>query len=143
MNYTKCILLKFLRTWLRRRAKLTRGNATRRRTRGVKLVLCIVLSFLICYTPFWAFKFYTRFLIDENVVQRPLLQRVLSYLHLLVVLLNHLTGIFSPLFFILLTERFCKTFSQHRQQRMRLFEKKSSMGTKSVQKRLKEKNIMT
>jgi hypothetical protein len=114
-------LLKFLRDWLKRKEKLTRTSVTRKRTRGVKLVLCIVLSFLICYTPFWAFKFYTRFLVDENVVRRPLLQRILSYIHLLVVLLNHIEGLLNPLFFIVLTERFCLTFSKHRERRSRLF----------------------
>jgi hypothetical protein len=93
---------------------------TRKRTRGVKLVLCIVLSFLVCYTPFWAFKFYTRYMVDDNVQQRPLLRRILSYVHSLVVLLNHFEGILNPLFFILLTERFCLTFSKHRQRRTRL-----------------------
>ncbi|CAF3402762.1 unnamed protein product [Rotaria sp. Silwood1] len=71
-------LLKFLRVWVKRKEKLTNASITRRRTRGVKLVLCIVLSFLICFTPFWIFKFYTRFIVDENV-RRPLLQRILSY----------------------------------------------------------------
>src|SRR5439155_12492477 len=97
------------------------------RTRGVKLVLCIVLSFLICYTPFWAFKFYTRFLVDENVLRRPLLQRFLLYLHLLVVLLNHFEGVLNPLFFIVLTERFCLTYSKHRQRHSRLFGTASSI----------------
>jgi hypothetical protein len=114
-------LLKFLRNWLKRKEKLTRTSVTKKRTRGVKLVLCIVLSFLICYTPFWTFKFYTRFLVDENVLRRPLLQRILSYLHLLVVLLNHFEGVLNPLFFIVLTERFCLTFSKHRQRRSRLY----------------------
>jgi hypothetical protein len=119
-------LLKFLRNWLKRKEKLTRTSVTRKRTRGVKLVLCIVLSYLICYTPFWAFKFYTRFLVDEKVLQRPLLQRILSYVHLLVVLLNHFEGVLNPLFFIVLTERFCLTFSKHRQRRSRLFGTNSS-----------------
>jgi hypothetical protein len=114
-------LLKFLRDWLKRKEKLTRTSVTKKRTRGVKLVLCIVLSFLICYTPFWAFKFYTRFIVDENVLRRPLLQRILSYVHLLVVLLNHFEGVLNPLFFIVLTERFCLTFSKHRQRHSRLF----------------------
>ena len=113
-------LLKFLRDWLKRKEKLTRTNISKKRTRGVKLVLCIVLSFLICYTPFWAFKFYTRF-IDENVSQKPLLRRVLYYIHLLVVLLNHFEGILNPLFFIVLTERFCLTLSKQRQRHSRLF----------------------
>jgi amino acid transporter len=120
-------LLKFLRDWLKRKEKLTRASITKKRTRGVKLVLCIVLSFLICFTPFWAFKFYTRFLVDENVVQRPLLQRILSYLHLLVVLLNHFEGVLNPLFFIVLTERFCLTLSKHRQRHSRLFGTASSI----------------
>ena len=119
-------LLKFLRTWLKRKEKLTRTSVARKRTRGVKLVLCIVLSFLICYTPFWAFKFYTRFIVDENVVRRPILQRILSYVHVLVVLLNHFEGVLNPLFFIVLTERFCLTFSKHRQRRSRLFGTTSS-----------------
>jgi hypothetical protein len=120
-------LLRFLRDWLKRKEKLTRTSVTRKRTRGVKLVLWIVLSFLICYTPFWAFKFYTRFLVHENVAQRPLLRRILSYVHLLVVLLNHLEGLLNPLFFIVLTERFCLTFSKHRQRRSRLFGTTSSV----------------
>ncbi|CAF2964119.1 unnamed protein product [Rotaria sp. Silwood2] len=120
-------LLKFLRVWLKRKEKLTSTSITRKRTRGVKLVLCIVLSFLICFTPFWAFKFYTRFIVDENVVRRPLLQRILSYLHLLVVLINHFEGILNPLFFIVLTERFCLTFSKHRQRQKRLFGTRSSV----------------
>ena len=115
------------RDWLKRKEKLTRTSVTRKRTRGVKLVLCIVLSFLICYTPFWAFKFYTRFLVDENVLRRPLLQRILSYVHLLVVLLNHFEGVLNPLFFIVLTERFCLTFSKHRQRRSKLFGTRSSI----------------
>ena len=114
-------LLKFLHDWLKRKEKLTRTSVTRKRTRGVKLVLCIVLSFLVCYTPFWAFKFYTRYMVDDNIQQRPLLRRILSYVHSLVVLLNHFEGILNPLFFILLTERFCLTFSKHRQRRSRLF----------------------
>ncbi|CAF1341684.1 unnamed protein product [Adineta steineri] len=114
-------LLKFLRSWLKRKEKLTRTSVSRKRTRGVKLVLCIVLSFLICYTPFWAFKFYTRFIVDENVLQRPILQRILSYVHLLVVLLNHFESVLNPLFFIVLTERFCITFSKHRERHSRLF----------------------
>jgi MFS family permease len=114
-------LLKFLRAWMKRKEKLTRTSVSRKRTRGVKLVLCIVLSFLICYTPFWAFKFYTRFIVDENVVSRPILQRILSYVHLLVVILNHFEGVLNPLFFIVLTERFCLTFSKHRQRRSRMF----------------------
>jgi hypothetical protein len=120
-------LLKFLRNWLKRKEKLTRTSVTRKRTRGVKLVLCIVLSFLICYTPFWAFKFYTRFLVHDNVAQRPLLRRILSYVHLLVVLLNHFEGVLNPLFFIVLTERFCLTFSKHRQRHSRLFGTTSSV----------------
>jgi hypothetical protein len=119
-------LLKFLRAWLKRKEKLTRTSVARKRTRGVKLVLCIVLSFLICYTPFWAFKFYTRFIVDENVVRRPILQRILSYVHLLVVLLSHFEGVLNPLFFIVLTERFCLTFSKHRQRRSRLYGTASS-----------------
>ncbi|CAF0963471.1 unnamed protein product [Adineta ricciae] len=119
-------LLKFLRDWLKRKEKLTRTSVARKRTRGVKLVLCIVLSFLICYTPFWAFKFYTRFIVDENVVRRPVLQRILSYVHSLVVLLNHFESILNPLFFIVLTERFCLTLSKHRQRRSRLFGTPSS-----------------
>lgn len=119
-------LLKFLRVWLKRKEKLTRTGITRKRTRGVKLVLCIVLSFLICFTPFWAFKFYTRFIVDENVVRRPVLQRILSYLHLLVVLINHFEGILNPLFFIVLTERFCLTFSKHRNRHARV------LGTPSL-----------
>jgi hypothetical protein len=114
-------LLKFLRNWLKRKEKLTRTSVTKKRTRGVKLVLCIVLFYLICYTPFWAFKFYTRFLVDDTLSQRPVLQRILSYLHLLVVLLNHFEGVLNPLFFIVLTERFCLTFSKHRQRHSRLF----------------------
>jgi len=120
-------LLKFLRNWLKRKEKLTRTSVTRKRTRGVKLVLCIVLSFLICFTPFWTFKFYTRFIVDENVLKRPLLQRILSYLHLLVVLLNHFEGVLNPLFFIVLTERFCLTFSKHRERRSRLYGTTSSI----------------
>jgi hypothetical protein len=120
-------LLTFLRNWLKRKEKLTCASVTRKRTRGVKLVLCIVLSYLICYTPFWAFKFYTRFLVDEKALQRPLLQRILSYVHLLVVLLNHFEGVLNPLFFIVLTERFCLTFSKHRQRRSRLLGTSSSI----------------
>ncbi|UJR28163.1 hypothetical protein I4U23_009417 [Adineta vaga] len=119
-------LLKFLRDWLKRKEKLTRTSVSRKRTRGVKLVLCIVLSFLICYTPFWAFKFYTRTISHENIVRQPGLQRILSYLHLLVVLLNHFEGVLNPLFFIVLTERFCLTFSKHRERRSRLFGAPSS-----------------
>jgi len=119
-------LLKFLRDWLKRKEKLTRTSITRKRTRGVKLVLCIVLSFLMCYTPFWAFKFYTRYMVDENLARRPLLQRILQYIHLLVVLLSHFEGVLNPLFFIVLTERFCLTFSKHRQRHSRLFGASSS-----------------
>jgi hypothetical protein len=114
-------LLNFLRDWLKRKEKLTRTSMTRKRTRGVKLVLCIVLSFLICSTPFWIFKFYTRILVDEKVLRRSLLQRILSYVHSFVVLLSHFEGVLNPLFFIVLTERFCLTFSKHRQRRSRLF----------------------
>ncbi|CAF1350931.1 unnamed protein product, partial [Didymodactylos carnosus] len=110
-------LLKFLREWLKRKQKLTRASITRKRTRGVKLVLCIVLSFLICYSPFWIFKFLTRFLIDETVQRRPLLTRILQYTHQFVIVVNHFEGILNPLFFIVLTERFCLTFSQHRRKR--------------------------
>lgn len=113
-------LLKFLRDWLQRKQQLTRTSATRKRTRGVKLVLCIVLSFLICYTPFWAFKFYTRYVAHDNLVQRQFLRRILAYLHSLVVILNHFEGVLNPLFFILLTERFCLTFSKHRERHSRL-----------------------
>ena len=125
-------LLRFLRDWLKRKQKLTRTSVTRKRTRGVKLVLCIVLSFLICYTPFWAFKFFTRFLPDDNVKQQRFLRRILSYVHSLVVLLNHFEGILNPLFFILLTERFCLTFSKHRQRRSRLFAPASSVAVSSA-----------
>ena len=120
-------LLKFLRDWLKRKEKLTRTIASRRRTRGVKLVLCIVLSFLICFTPFWAFKFYTRYVVHESVEERPFLKRVLFYIHSLVVVLNHFEGVLNPLFFILLTERFCSTFSKHRKKSSRLH------GAKQIQ----------
>jgi hypothetical protein len=100
---------------------------TKRRTRGVKLVLCIVLSFLICYTPFWIFKFYTSFLVDETIRRRPLLRRFLTYAHQLVVLLSHVEGILNPLFFIVLTERFCLTFSKHRRKTMDFLGTKSSL----------------
>ncbi|CAF2010661.1 unnamed protein product [Rotaria magnacalcarata] len=128
-------LLKFLRVWIKRKQQLTRTSVTRKRTRGVKLVLCIVLSFLICFTPFWTFKFYTRFIVDENVVQQLLLQRILSYLHLLVVLINHFEGILNPLFFIVLTERFCLTFSKRRQRKSRLIETRSSVGIANGRKK--------
>ncbi|CAF1241477.1 unnamed protein product [Rotaria sordida] len=120
-------LLKFLRTWIKRKVQLTNSSIAKKRTRGVKLVLCIVLSFLICFTPFWTFKFYTRFIVDEKVVPRSLLQRILSYIHLLVVLLNHFEGILNPLFFIVLTERFCLAFSKHRQRQTRFFGTRSSV----------------
>lgn len=111
-------LLKFLRDWLRKKEKLTCRRATRRRTRGVKLVLCIVLSFLVCYTPFWAFKFYTSFLVDDTIQARPKLQRFLSYVHQLVVLLSYVEGILNPLFFIVLTERFSVTLSKQRSKHL-------------------------
>ncbi|CAM4910667.1 unnamed protein product [Rotaria socialis] len=128
-------LLKFLRVWVKRKEQLTRASVTRKRTRGVKLVLCIILSFLICFTPFWTFKFYTRFIVDENVVRRPLLQRILSYLHLLVVLINHFEGILNPLFFIVLTERFCLTFSKRRERNSRLIETRSSVRVTNGRKK--------
>ena len=120
-------LFNFLREWLKRKEKLTRTSLTRKRTRGVKLVLCIVLSFLVCYTPFWAFKFYTRVLADEKVLRRSFLKRILPYLHSVVVILSHFEGVLNPLFFIVLTERFCLTFSKHRQRRSRLSGTNSSM----------------
>ncbi|CAF3353685.1 unnamed protein product [Rotaria socialis] len=120
-------LLRFLHQWLNRKRKLTRAMITKRRTRGVKLVLCIVLSFLICYTPFWIFKFYTSFLLDETIRRRPLLKRFLKYAHQLVVLLSHIEGILNPLFFIVLTEHFCVTFSKHRQKTMNYFGTRSSL----------------
>jgi len=120
-------LLRFLRQWLNRKQQLTRLTLSKKRTRGVKLVLCIVLSFLICYTPFWIFKFYTSFLVDETIRQRPLLRRFLTYAHQLVVLLSHVEGILNPLFFIVLTEHFCKTFSKHRQKTWKVFGTKSSL----------------
>jgi hypothetical protein len=107
-------LLIFLRNWLTRKERLTRIRVTKRRTRGVKLVLCIVLSFLLCYTPFWTFKFYTSFLLDETIRERPVLRRFLTYAHQSVVLLSHIEGILNPLFFIVLTEHFSLTFSKHR-----------------------------
>jgi hypothetical protein len=136
-------LLKFLRDWLNRKQKLTRTSVAKKRTRGVKLVLCIVLSFLVCYTPFWAFKFYTRHLVDDDVAQRPLLQRFLYYMHSLVVLLNHFEGLLNPLFFILLTERFCLTFSKHRQRRSRLFGPISSIGTSTTTRRMNTRSVTT
>lgn len=135
-------LLNFLRDWLKRKEKLTRTSVSRKRTRGVKLVLCIVLSFLICYTPFWAFKFYTRF-IDENVSRKPLLRQILYYIHLLVVLLNHFEGFLNPLFFIVLTERFCLTFSKHRQRHSRLFGLNSPIVLSSRDKKAKKTTSMT
>lgn len=114
-------LLHFLRQWLTRKQKLTKTSTARKRTRGVKLVLCIVLSFLICYTPFWAFKFYTRYVAHDNLNQRQVLRRILSYLHSLVVILNHFEGVLNPLFFILLTEKFCLAFSKHRERHSKLF----------------------
>ena len=120
-------LLRFLRQWLNRKQKLTRLTMTKKRTRGVKLVLCIVLSFLICYTPFWIFKFYTSFLVDETIRRRPLLRRFLTYAHQLVVLLSHVEGILNPLFFIVLTKHFCLTFSKHRRKTMNYFGTKSSL----------------
>jgi hypothetical protein len=119
-------LLRFLRRWLNQKQKLTRLSLTKKRTRGVKLVLCIVLSFLICYTPFWIFKFYTSFLVDETIRKRPLLRRFLTYAHQLVVLLSHIEGILNPLFFIILTEHFCITFSKHRQKTLDFLGTRSS-----------------
>ena len=136
-------LLKFLRHWLKRREKLICANVTRKRTRGVKLVLCIVVSFLICYTPFWTFKFYTRFIVDEKVRRQPLLQRVLFYLHLLVVLLNYFTGIFSPLFFIILTDRFCSLISKHRQKQSRLLTTRSTAFIFNERKKSNEINLVS
>lgn len=120
-------LLRFLRRWLNQKQKLTRLSLTKKRTRGVKLVLCIVLSFLMCYTPFWIFKFYTSFLLDETIRRRPLLRYFLTYAHQLVVLLSHVEGILNPLFFIVLTEHFCLTFSKHRQKTMNYFGTRSSL----------------
>ncbi len=120
-------LLRFLRRWLNRKQKLTRLSLTKKRTRGVKLVLCIVLSFLICYTPFWIFKFYTSFLVDETIRRRPLLRRFLTYAHQLVVLLSHIEGILNPLFFIVLTEHFCMTFSKHRKNTLNFLGTRSSL----------------
>jgi hypothetical protein len=128
-------LLRFLRQWLNRKQKLTRLNTVKKRTRGVKLVLCIVLSFLICYTPFWIFKFYTSFLLDETIRRRPLLRRFLTYAHQLVVLLSHVEGILNPLFFIVLTEHFCKTFSKHRQKTWNFFENKSSIISRNGERK--------
>jgi hypothetical protein len=119
-------LLRFLRRWLHQKQKLTRLSMTKKRTRGVKLVLCIVLSFLICYTPFWIFKFYTSFLVDETIRHRPLLRHFLTYAHQLVVLLSHVEGILNPLFFIVLTEHFCLTFSKHRQKTLNFLGTRSS-----------------
>ncbi|CAF2831849.1 unnamed protein product [Rotaria sp. Silwood2] len=120
-------LLRFLHQWLNRKRRLTRLNIIKRRTRGVKLVLCIVLSFLICYTPFWIFKFYTSFLLDETIRRRPLLKRFLKYAHQLVVLLSHIEGILNPLFFIVLTEHFCITFSKHRRKTLTYFGTRPSL----------------
>ena len=120
-------LLRFLRRWLHQKQKLTRLSMTKKRTRGVKLVLCIVLSFLICYTPFWIFKFYTSFLLDETIRRRPLLRYFLTYAHQLVVLLSHVEGILNPLFFIVLTEHFCLTFSKHRQKTLNYLGTRSSL----------------
>lgn len=125
-------LLKFLRDWLTRKQKLTRATVTRRRTRGVKLVLCIVLSFLLCYTPFWTFKFYTSFLVDETIRERPLLRRFLSYAHQLVVLLSHVEGILNPLFFIVLTEHFSLTLSKHRDKHLSFLRSRSDGKQQSV-----------
>jgi len=123
-------LLRFLRRWLNRKQKLTRLSLAKKRTRGVKLVLCIVLSFLICYTPFWIFKFYTSFLVDETIRRRPLLRRFLTYAHQFVVLLSHVEGILNPLFFIVLTEHFCLTFSKHRKKTMDFLGTRSSFISK-------------
>ncbi|CAF1235983.1 unnamed protein product [Adineta steineri] len=128
-------LLRFLRQWLNRKQKLTRLNVVKRRTRGVKLVLCIVLSFLICYTPFWIFKFYTSFLVDETIRRRPLLRRFLTYAHQLVVLLSHIEGILNPLFFIVLTEHFCRTFSKHRRKTLDFFGTKSSLISRNGERK--------
>lgn len=135
-------LLKFLRDWLKRKEQLTRTSVSKKRTRGVKLVLCIVLSFLICYTPFWAFKFYTR-LADDSTSPKSLLRRVLYYIHLLVVLLNHFEGLLNPLFFIVLTERFCLTFSKHRQRHSRLFGLNPPILLSSRDKKPKKTTSMT
>ncbi|UJR21287.1 hypothetical protein I4U23_024379 [Adineta vaga] len=128
-------LLRFLRQWLNRKQKLTRLNIVKKRTRGVKLVLCIVLSFLICYTPFWIFKFYTSFLLDETIRRRPLLRQFLTYAHQLVVLLSHIEGILNPLFFIVLTEHFCKTFSKHRQKTWKFFGTRSSLISRNGERK--------
>ncbi|CAF0724392.1 unnamed protein product [Adineta ricciae] len=128
-------LLRFLRQWLNRKQKLTRLNIVKKRTRGVKLVLCIVLSFLICYTPFWIFKFYTSFLLDETIRRRPLLRHFLTYAHQLVVLLSHIEGILNPLFFIVLTDHFCKTFSKHRQKTWNFLGTKSSLISRNGERK--------
>ena len=120
-------LLRFFHQWLNRKRKLIRFSITKRRTRGVKLVLCIVLSFLICYTPFWIFKFYTSFFLDETIQKRPLLRHFLKYAHQLVVLFSHVEGVLNPLFFIVLTEHFCITFSKHRQRTLSYLETRSSL----------------
>lgn len=128
-------LLRFLHQWLNRKRKLTRLAITKKRTRGVKLVLCIVLSFLICYTPFWVFKFYTSFLLDETIRRRPLLKRFLKYAHQLVVLLSHIEGILNPLFFIVLTEHFCIAFSKHRRKTLTYFGTRASLTTQAFGKK--------
>ena len=128
-------LLKFVREWLTRKQKLTRLSVTKKRTRGVKLVLCIVLSFLLCYTPFWTFKVYTSFLLDDTIDQRPYLRRFLSYAHQVVVLLSHFEGILNPLFFIILTEHFCLTFSKHRQKHLNFLGIRTSLLSRGTERK--------
>ncbi|CAF1390094.1 unnamed protein product [Rotaria sordida] len=125
-------LLRFLHQWLNRKRQLTRLKLIKKRTRGVKLVLCIVLSFLICYTPFWIFKFSTSFLLDETIRRRPLLKHFLKYAHQLVVLLSHIEGILNPLFFIVLTEHFCLTFSKHRRKTLNYFGARPSLVSQTT-----------
>ena len=130
-------LLRFLRDWLKRKEKLTHRRSSKRRTRGVKLVLCIVLSFLLCYTPFWTFKFYTSFLVDETIRNRPILRRFLTYAHQSVILLSYIEGILNPLFFIVLTERFSLTFSRHRSKHLNFLRSRSDEKRNSISAQLR------
>jgi glycerol-3-phosphate acyltransferase PlsY len=109
--------LKILCQWLKYKETSTRSSLTKKKARVVKLCLHTLLSFLICYTPFWAFKFYTRFLFQDSIERYPLLSKFLSHAHLLVVLLIHVEDILNPLFFIILTKPFFLTLSKHRQRR--------------------------
>lgn len=123
-----CILI-FLRNWAKKSNSLrkqsntqTESRVTMIKKRTTRFVLAIVFSFLCTWSPLWILHLFDQFSNKTSTKHIMIINSV-------VLMLNYLSGVANPIFFMLLTNNFRENFRILVQKIVRL----RSSGSKKLQ----------